>query len=92
MHAKHTSELRVEIYDESGSPDAKARAGIPYSAPLARFFPDEAMKTPAQPHIERLWDWSNEGRSRRDAEARAASSCAAEPDSSASSEHLPDCE
>ena len=60
MHAKHATELRVEIHDASGNPDMKERSGMPYSAPLAHFFPDEAMKTPAQPHIKRLWDWSSE--------------------------------
>ena len=92
MHAVHGTEFRIEMYDASGNPDAKERSGIPYSAPLALFFPAEAMKTPAQPHIDRLWDWSNEARARRDAEARAAGFRAAEPDSSANSEHLPDCE
>ena len=72
MRAKHATELRVEMYDASGNPDAKEQDEIPYSAPLAHFFPDEAMKTPAQPHIERLWGWSNEAQRRRDAEARAA--------------------
>ncbi len=60
MHAVHGAELRIEMYDASGNPDAKERSGIPYSAPLAHFSPSEAMKTPAQPHIERLWGWSSE--------------------------------
>lgn len=90
MRAKHTTEIRVEIQDASGDPGVKERCGIPYSAPLARFFPDEAMKTPAQPHIERLWGWSNEAQGRRDAEARAARARVEEQASAASPEHLPD--
>lgn len=90
MHAKHVTELRVEMYDASGDPDVKERYGVPYRAPLARFFPGEAMKTPAQPHIERLWGWSNEAQGRRDAEARAARARVEEQASAASPEHLPD--